>query len=204
MNCKISDEQLWSWIDREAPDLEEHLKAYPLCRDRAGQRHIQRFQREMQTLADLNHPSIAMIYEAGRTDVYSLGIVLYELSAINNKLKGDLDLAIEGAKQLGNLGFFQTHWVLYKGATLVKAKRYFEALETFNHLIELDPDSPVNLVHRAQAHRRLKDFEIAYEFLTCPTYANVRLYLVLLEMGRDDEAAGWWLEKTGNDRRESS
>ncbi len=33
--CGVSEEQLWSWIDRQAPELEEHLAGCALCRGRA-------------------------------------------------------------------------------------------------------------------------------------------------------------------------
>lgn len=32
MACRISEQQLWSWIDREAPELEAHLAECPRCR----------------------------------------------------------------------------------------------------------------------------------------------------------------------------
>ena len=132
MGCDVSKEQLWSWIDRDAAELEKHLATCPRCRARAetirkeiglvaldaetediplpekigpysikrfigeggqafvyeaeqpsphrrvalkvlkggrfaGKRHIKHFQRETQTLAALQHPSIATIYEASRT-----------------------------------------------------------------------------------------------------------------------------------------
>ena len=35
MTCDVSEEQLWSWIDRNAPELEEHLAKCPSCRARA-------------------------------------------------------------------------------------------------------------------------------------------------------------------------
>ncbi len=35
MGCDLSEEQLWSWLDREAPELEEHLARCPECRRRA-------------------------------------------------------------------------------------------------------------------------------------------------------------------------
>ena len=35
MPCNVSEEQLWSWIDRDAPELEEHLAKCPSCRARA-------------------------------------------------------------------------------------------------------------------------------------------------------------------------
>jgi len=35
MTCEISEEQLWSWIDRNAPELDEHLAKCPSCRARA-------------------------------------------------------------------------------------------------------------------------------------------------------------------------
>jgi tetratricopeptide (TPR) repeat protein len=33
--CGVSEEQLWSWIDRDAPELDEHLAACALCAGRA-------------------------------------------------------------------------------------------------------------------------------------------------------------------------
>jgi len=33
----MSREQLWSWVDREAPELEEHLSECPLCRERSAE-----------------------------------------------------------------------------------------------------------------------------------------------------------------------
>jgi serine/threonine protein kinase len=35
MSCGVSEEQLWSWIDRNAPELEQHLSECPHCRARA-------------------------------------------------------------------------------------------------------------------------------------------------------------------------
>ncbi|MBN2445308.1 MAG: protein kinase [Phycisphaerae bacterium] len=37
MDCSVSDEQLWSWFDRNAPELDEHLAHCPRCRARAAQ-----------------------------------------------------------------------------------------------------------------------------------------------------------------------
>ena len=34
MGCDISKEQLWSWIDRDAPELDDHLAICPACRTR--------------------------------------------------------------------------------------------------------------------------------------------------------------------------
>ena len=35
MTCNISEEQLWSWIDQGAEELEAHLAICPQCRARA-------------------------------------------------------------------------------------------------------------------------------------------------------------------------
>ena len=35
MNCDVSREQLWSWVDREAAELDAHLADCPRCRERA-------------------------------------------------------------------------------------------------------------------------------------------------------------------------
>jgi serine/threonine protein kinase len=132
LSCGVSREQLWSWIDRSAPELDEHLANCPECQALAeelqaqigilaipldleappmpekigtyrilrligegGQalvyeaeqecprrkialkvlrgglladkHQVNRFQREIQTLARLHHPSIATIHDAGRT-----------------------------------------------------------------------------------------------------------------------------------------
>jgi len=37
LRCNVSEEQLWSWIDRDAAELDEHLLTCPLCRERAAQ-----------------------------------------------------------------------------------------------------------------------------------------------------------------------
>ena len=149
------------------------------------------------------------------------------------ELTGDLDLAIERSTQLASQGVNPTYWIMYKGILQIKTKRYREAQEAFDQLIEITPGMTSHLVYRAQIHRRLKDyanaiadfteainltdvkrrevwylyhratsywitgqhqkavedFETAFEYLTYPTYANVRLYLVLREMRRDDDAA---------------
>ena len=132
MGCDLPEAQLWSWIDREAAELDPHLRDCDQCRRRAeriredirrisadlsevvplpekigpykvngllgeggqalvyeavqesprrtialkvlrggrfaGKKHIQHFLRETQTLANLHHPAIAMIFEAGRTE----------------------------------------------------------------------------------------------------------------------------------------
>jgi tRNA A-37 threonylcarbamoyl transferase component Bud32/tetratricopeptide (TPR) repeat protein len=36
MGCDVSGEQLWSWIDRDAPELKQHLAVCPVCRARAA------------------------------------------------------------------------------------------------------------------------------------------------------------------------
>lgn len=36
MGCDVSGEQLWSWIDRDAPELAEHLARCPVCKARAA------------------------------------------------------------------------------------------------------------------------------------------------------------------------
>ncbi len=132
MTCRISEKQLWSWIDRDASELDDHLASCQECRDRvtrirsdidfisadladaiplpdnigpysisallgeggqalvyearqqapkrtialkvlkggrfATKKHVKHFLRETQTLASLQHPSIATIFEAGRTE----------------------------------------------------------------------------------------------------------------------------------------
>ena len=132
MGCDLPEAKLWSWIDRDAQELDQHLKECPDCRHRAGriredirrisadlsevaplpekigpyrikgllgeggqalvyeaeqespsrtialkvlrggryagEKHVKHFLRETQTLARLDHPAIATIYEAGRTD----------------------------------------------------------------------------------------------------------------------------------------
>jgi len=132
MGCDLPEAKLWSWIDRDASELDSHLTECPECRRRAeriredirrisadmsevvplpdkigpykitgllgeggqafvyeaeqesprrsialkvlrggrfaGKKHIRHFLRETQTLASLHHPSIATIYEAGRTE----------------------------------------------------------------------------------------------------------------------------------------
>jgi tetratricopeptide (TPR) repeat protein len=132
MSCDLPEAQLWSWIDREASELDGHLEGCPACRARAarirediriisadmtegvplpevvgnyrvksllgeggqalvyeaeqesprrkialkvlrggrfaGEKHVKHFLRETRTLARLNHPAIATIFEAGRTE----------------------------------------------------------------------------------------------------------------------------------------
>jgi tetratricopeptide (TPR) repeat protein/predicted Ser/Thr protein kinase len=133
MGCELPEEQLWSWIDRAAPELEPHLAGCPRCRQLAqeiragirggaiglqalapplpdrigsytvagflgeggqgvvyaaeqhaprrpvalkvlkagrfvGKNDLRHFEREIQSMAALQHPGIATIYEAGRTD----------------------------------------------------------------------------------------------------------------------------------------
>ena len=133
MSCDITEERLWSWIDRSAPELDEHLAGCSRCRDLAeevrrdmqhvsiatapphdrlperigsytvsrligegGQglvyeaeqqtprrrvalkvlkngdggrnRDVRLFEREVESLARLEHSGIASIYEAGRTE----------------------------------------------------------------------------------------------------------------------------------------
>jgi serine/threonine protein kinase len=135
VSCTLSERELWSGLDREAPEIHEHLTRCATCRERAAQlqagmsalshddsppatrrplpkrigayeitgflgeggmgivfsgrqsyperevavkvirggdqvdeTRIRLFQREVQTLARMKHPSIAAIYEAGRTE----------------------------------------------------------------------------------------------------------------------------------------
>lgn len=133
MDCSVTEVELWSGIDRNAPEITDHLAQCPVCQARAAQFEIglsaftqavtpklaplpqsigpytvlkrlgeggmgivyeaeQRspkrlvaikvirgvwgadeyrvrlFQREAQTLARLKHPSIAAVYESGRTE----------------------------------------------------------------------------------------------------------------------------------------
>ncbi len=37
MPCNLTEEELWSGIDRQAPEIAEHLTGCPVCRDRAAQ-----------------------------------------------------------------------------------------------------------------------------------------------------------------------
>ena len=37
MDCQVTEEQLWSWIDRNAPELEAHLAVCPRCRAQAAE-----------------------------------------------------------------------------------------------------------------------------------------------------------------------
>jgi serine/threonine protein kinase/Flp pilus assembly protein TadD len=37
MDCRVSREQLWSWVDRDAPELDEHLSGCPHCRELAAE-----------------------------------------------------------------------------------------------------------------------------------------------------------------------
>jgi tetratricopeptide (TPR) repeat protein len=41
MHCGISREQLWSWIDRDAPELTEHLKTCDQCRARSAEIRVE-------------------------------------------------------------------------------------------------------------------------------------------------------------------
>ena len=34
MDCDVSREQLWSWVDRDAPELDRHVAVCPTCKDR--------------------------------------------------------------------------------------------------------------------------------------------------------------------------
>jgi serine/threonine protein kinase len=129
MGCDVSRDQLWSWIDRNAPELDEHVANCPACRREAGiirqkmvalaaaaavvipyqvgpykikrflgeggqaqvyeaeqsdprrsvalkvlkggrfasDKFVKRFRRESQVLAQLQHPGIATIFQAGHT-----------------------------------------------------------------------------------------------------------------------------------------
>ena len=39
MDCDVSREQLWSWVDRDAAELDEHVAGCPDCRKAAGGFH---------------------------------------------------------------------------------------------------------------------------------------------------------------------
>jgi serine/threonine protein kinase len=128
MSCRVSEEQLWSWVDRQALELEAHLAECPRCRalaagfrsgiqavaadSRPSERwlpkrigsyaiagllgeggqgivyraqqespkrlvalkvlkgsRVSHFRQEIQSLARLNHPAIATIYEANETEL---------------------------------------------------------------------------------------------------------------------------------------
>ncbi|MGD8412659.1 MAG: protein kinase [Candidatus Latescibacterota bacterium] len=153
MGCDVSGEQLWSWIDEDAPELEEHLAVCASCRERAAKiredigifaseaaeefpfpekigpysitrllgeggqalvfeaeqpspkrrvalkvlkggylvdkNRLRRFRRETQALARLNHPSIATIYEAGRSSegLYYFAMELVDGVSLGSHLK---------------------------------------------------------------------------------------------------------------------
>ena len=50
MSAEVSEEQLWSWVDRAAPELEEYLSAHP---DRRAE--VERVQGAIRGLADLSN-----------------------------------------------------------------------------------------------------------------------------------------------------
>jgi serine/threonine-protein kinase len=68
---------------------------------------LTRFEREARTLASLNHPNIAQVYDAGRTDsgVVFLAMELVPGDGLADRLRGgpiNLDTAIAIAKQIAS------------------------------------------------------------------------------------------------------
>ena len=66
MDCRLSEEQLWSWIDRDAPELDRHLEECLECRRRAGRIRgdIKRISTDLA--ADLPIPEKIGPYEVKR------------------------------------------------------------------------------------------------------------------------------------------
>jgi serine/threonine protein kinase/Flp pilus assembly protein TadD len=152
MPCHVSLQQLWSWVDRQAPELDEHLPHCATCQRRANRIHeeigllaenlldlplpdhigpyrvlgllgeggqalvfeaeqdalprrvavkvlkggrfaskgrIKHFQREARSLACLRHPSIATIFDSGRTKegLYWFAMERVEGSALHHHVK---------------------------------------------------------------------------------------------------------------------
>lgn len=77
MGCDLPEAQLWSWIDREAPELAGHLAACPLCRNRAERmrRDIRFISADLAEVVPLpqrigNYSVKGLLGEGGQAQVY--------------------------------------------------------------------------------------------------------------------------------------
>jgi serine/threonine protein kinase len=66
MDCDVSGEQLWSWIDRDAPELEKHLDECPVCRSRAALMRAEINILASDAIKDIPIPNIIGSYKIKR------------------------------------------------------------------------------------------------------------------------------------------